>query len=452
MASKMPRHNNPTTRRLRHFGGCAKLPVNRAAAAAAAVAVAPSPGERIYLALVRSGVAWRDVPRLSGFLFLWGCQPPERRRALLASQRVFAAQLTETGEGETSWAVAADDARTFLAWGLPRVVLRDANADYARNLIEAGAARCLRTFLTMRGTNRRIPAGFDGVDASFANPGRSLLEFAIECAQPDCVRELLARGAPLMTSALNVATLNGNLRTLRLAIDGGAELVSRMVAPLSVPVGHGGQSIPVGNAFYVAVIVGSLPCLRMLVERGPWAAQALDRDGFSNIGFRHARAAVEFGHLACLRYLHRRISFADRTPYGDSLGNALWPAIRGGFLDCMAYVLEHHIYEAHSFEGACAIAAECNRLAVLVFLRERVSCPWDERTCIAAAKAGSLECLRYAHENGCPWTESTVISAAAADALECMRYAIDRGCPFDAKIAKVLAKSRCRAYLLARGV
>lgn len=406
-----------------------------------AAAVAPSPGEHAYLALVRSGVAWRDVPRLSGFLWLWGCiQPPARRRALLASHRVFAAQLAERGEGETCAAVVADDARAFIAWGLPCAVLDD-RASYALHLIEAGAPRCLRAYFAMRAT------------ALSATTLVNLLDFAIRCAQPDCVRELLARGAPWWSrTALNVATYNGDLRTLRLAMDGGAPMAVAPINLLALAEGHQQQGVMQvlpfgGNAFTVATIVGSLPCLRMLFERG---SEAGAKVALNDCWHYYGRTAAEHGHLACLRYLHRRISLVGDWPRTNNRVNTIWPAVRGGFLDCIHYVLEHRIYgDAEDLKSACRIAASYCQLAALVCLRER-GCFWDERTCSAAADANSLECLRYAHENGCPWTANTITAAAAADALECMRYAIDHGCPFDARAANALAKSRSRAYLLAR--
>ena len=33
-------------------------------------------------------------------------------------------------------------------------------------------------------------------------------------------------------------------------------------------------------------------------------------------------------------------------------------------------------------------------------------CPWDERTCEAAAEAGFFEILQWAQNNGCPWNEN----------------------------------------------
>ena len=43
-------------------------------------------------------------------------------------------------------------------------------------------------------------------------------------------------------------------------------------------------------------------------------------------------------------------------------------------------------------------------VALLRWAREN-GCPWDERTCSAAAGGGRLEVLKWARENGCPWDE-----------------------------------------------
>ena len=48
---------------------------------------------------------------------------------------------------------------------------------------------------------------------------------------------------------------------------------------------------------------------------------------------------------------------------------------------------------------------------MLQWAREN-GCPWDERTCRAAAKGGHLEVLKWAYENGCPWNEETCWAAA----------------------------------------
>ena len=36
-------------------------------------------------------------------------------------------------------------------------------------------------------------------------------------------------------------------------------------------------------------------------------------------------------------------------------------------------------------------------------------CPWDERTCYAAAREGYLKLLKYARKNGCPWNKEVCL-------------------------------------------
>lgn len=402
-------------------------------------------GERAYLTLVRRGVAWRDVPRLGAFLRLWNrIQPPERRRALLARHRVFATQLVvergggDSGDGDENdgiirAAVAADDARAYLAAAIPAITKaatpRHEEDDYdahARPLIRAGAARCLRALLAaLSARDAAASAGFRAAAVL------GLTTYAIERVQPNCLRELLARGAALPESALVLAAASGDQRTLRAAIDAGAPNTHTALNFLA----H--ITTLYGNAHNAATIVGSLPCLRMLLERG------VERSGSSDAGL--VFNAASFGHLPCLRYLQ----LSPHAPPVASLDlpDALLPAVRGGHVDCIRYALDQKCCNRRSIiDTACSVAASCGQLRSLILLRER-NCPWTERTTLCAAAAGSLECLRYAHENGCPWTQRTVLCAAAYNHLECMRYAIDHGCPFDLRAAKIVAKSRCRAYL-----
>ena len=78
----------------------------------------------------------------------------------------------------------------------------------------------------------------------------------------------------------------------------------------------------------------------------------------------------------------------------------------------------------------CNTAAYTGSLESLKYAHEN-GCPWDEDTCVYAARARSLECLKYAHENGCPWNEETCGSSAVVKSLECLEYAHSHGCPWD---------------------
>jgi hypothetical protein len=84
----------------------------------------------------------------------------------------------------------------------------------------------------------------------------------------------------------------------------------------------------------------------------------------------------------------------------------------------------------------CARAAESGSVECLKYAHEN-GCEWDEQTCIFAAGNGNLASLkyvppillsspiidfhRYAHENGCSWGASTCGQAAFTGHLECLR-------------------------------
>ena len=65
----------------------------------------------------------------------------------------------------------------------------------------------------------------------------------------------------------------------------------------------------------------------------------------------------------------------------------------------------------------CAYAALGGQLDVLKWASEN-HCLWDENTCAYAAKGGHLETLKWARENGCPWDEYTCERAAAMGYVE----------------------------------
>jgi len=59
---------------------------------------------------------------------------------------------------------------------------------------------------------------------------------------------------------------------------------------------------------------------------------------------------------------------------------------------------------------------------VLQWARQN-GCPWDERTCLAAAKGGHLETLKWARENGCPWNiEAVRANATNGSHLEMLEW------------------------------
>jgi hypothetical protein len=89
-------------------------------------------------------------------------------------------------------------------------------------------------------------------------------------------------------------------------------------------------------------------------------------------------------------------------------------------------------------EWTCVSAAKGGHLEILKWLRAN-DCPWDERTCSGAAYGGHLEVLRWARENGCPWGERTCAGAAKGGHLEVLKWARANDCPWNEKTCKYAA-------------
>ena len=67
---------------------------------------------------------------------------------------------------------------------------------------------------------------------------------------------------------------------------------------------------------------------------------------------------------------------------------------------------------------------------VLQWARDN-GCPWDEKTCAAAASTGHLDVLRWARDNRCPWDEKTCEGAGRWGHLDVLQWARDNGCPWN---------------------
>jgi len=93
-----------------------------------------------------------------------------------------------------------------------------------------------------------------------------------------------------------------------------------------------------------------------------------------------------------------------------------------------------------------------DELDMLRYLHEVAHCPWDARTCNAAASMDNLELLSYAHDHGCPWDEKTCAKAAKNNAIECLTYAHEHGCPWDRNVSRAARQSpKCLTYCVEHG-
>ena len=105
---------------------------------------------------------------------------------------------------------------------------------------------------------------------------------------------------------------------------------------------------------------------------------------------------------------------------------------------------------------ACALAAERGDLDML---REcfNLKLTWDERTMDAAARAGSIHCLAFAHQNGCPFSVHAVIrNAARSGSIDALKYANEMCAKSKVEVDDILAIAarsgsvECMEYVLDR--
>ncbi|BDA50411.1 hypothetical protein COCOBI_16-0870 [Coccomyxa sp. Obi] len=118
--------------------------------------------------------------------------------------------------------------------------------------------------------------------------------------------------------------------------------------------------------------------------------------------------ALGSGHADCMRYWHGRpiASLAVKTREGY---DEYWRLCKREY-------------------PSCKQAARWPTAEVLMYAHGILGLSWDADTCAAAAAAGSIDCLSYAHCSGCPWRPDVCSSAAAAGSLQCLRYAHEQGC------------------------
>jgi hypothetical protein len=100
-------------------------------------------------------------------------------------------------------------------------------------------------------------------------------------------------------------------------------------------------------------------------------------------------------------------------------------AAKGGQLQVLKWLLEN---DCPWDERACSGAAQFGHLGVLKW-SDANDCPWDEKTCTGAAQFGHVEVLQWARANGCPWEKRTRVCAAQGGHVEILQWARANGCP-----------------------
>jgi len=227
------------------------------------------------------------------------------------------------------------------------------------------------------------------------------------------LRSIVAAGYQLIEDAVDVALTHGSAASLDF-------ICSQRISALSA------------SDTQSAAEAGELECLQVLHKHHcPWDIDT-------------CTSAAEEGHLDCLQ-------FAREHGCPWETVEILSAAAGFGHLDVLVYAVDQGCVPDAS---VCEEAARYDHDDCLQFLHERANCPWDERTCTAAALGLSLACLEYAHNHGCPWDVETTIAAAKVGSLRCLQYAVENGCPCYERTVMAAASApatACLQYLHERG-
>ena len=145
----------------------------------------------------------------------------------------------------------------------------------------------------------------------------------------------------------------------------------------------------------------------------------------------------EPGDLCRLRAVSRRMRDAVDATGREIRNLSDLKAMDLGYVSLLKDRHSRGVLQSDSF--LCVAAARSGQLEELKWARANF-CPWDEETCCHAALGGHLEMLKWAIENGCPWDEETCCHAALGGHLDVLKWAIENGCPWDAGTCAYAAK------------
>jgi len=206
----------------------------------------------------------------------------------------------------------------------------------------------------------------------------------------------------------------------------------RVAAGHPLPEGFVARLGPHGFVCAVAAFLGRLDQLLQLEAEG-WALDDVACAG----------AAAAGGHLEMIRWLagRGRVPTASFTYAAAAHGhmhvlewaaangcaapaNACLEAAVAGHMHVLRWLLEAQPrpWDESLDVHCCRHAAQRGDLPMLQLLRAH-GCPWDSRTCDAAARGGHCHILAWVRgqDPPCPWSADICTAAAAAGSLEALR-------------------------------
>lgn len=218
----------------------------------------------------------------------------------------------------------------------------------------------------------------------------------------ECLKFSISAGAAWPLLACIIAINTGSAECLRYAISAGAPHDS--------------------NTFYSAVKSGDIELVMILSE--------FNCPICNNVYF----SAVKEHRVDMLKYL---IKLSTPDSYTFTMMYSM--AIRIDFMECLEYLLTIDVAPRDPSVLTTMAIVSGNVGCLRVLLGRGLFDPTN--ACNIAVDARSLECLKFAHENGSPWDMFTCTRAVYADTVKCLKFAHENGCQWDARVLMARAIS-----------
>lgn len=166
------------------------------------------------------------------------------------------------------------------------------------------------------------------------------------------------------------------------------------------------------------------------------------RNNHYSMNFKHSNIAAEYGHLECLKFIHRKALECLKSDNNPDLchesDNNPYESLNSDDNPDLCIKSDNKPDECLNSDDETNVSIELDELISLLdepvfdfhytYMEPKENLlPWNGGTMCAAARGGNIDCLIYLHENGCHLDYQASNVAAKNGDLDCLEYCLQNG-------------------------